>query len=169
MDKFWLRIIYIFSIVITLAIAFLILGPRPDGIEGMVDVSMLPLVNALLNSASTLLLIVALWLIKKKNIPAHKTAMLSAFGTSSLFLVTYMIYHWFKAGPKAYIGDYSTIYYFILLTHIILAIFIIPMALITLYRGWNMQVEKHKSIARITYPVWLYVSLTGVVIYLMLY
>ena len=71
MDKFWLRIIYIFSIVITLAITFLILGPRPDGIEGMVDVSMLPLVNALLNSASTLLLIVALWLIKKKNIPAE--------------------------------------------------------------------------------------------------
>ena len=169
MDRFWLRIIYIVSIVITLAVAFLILGPRPAGMEGMVDVSMLPLVNALLNSVSAFLLIVALWLIKKKNIPAHKRTMLSAFGTSTLFLVTYVIYHWFKAGPKTYMGDYITFYYFILFTHIVLAIFIIPMALITLYRGWNMQVKKHKRIARVTYPLWLYVSLTGVVIYLMLY
>lgn len=169
MDKFWLRIIYIISIVITLAIAFLILGPRPEGAEGKLDVSGLPFINAVLNSASTLLLIIALWLIKKKNIPAHKTAMLSAFGTSSLFLVTYVIYHWFKAGPKAYIGDYTMIYYFVLITHIVLAIFIIPMALITLYRGWNMQVVEHRRIAKITYPIWLYVSATGVFIYLMLY
>ena len=169
MDKFWLRIIYIISIVITLAIAFLILGPRPEGIEGKLDVSGLPFINAVLNSASTLLLIIALWLIKKKNIPAHKIAMLSAFGTSSLFLVTYVIYHWFKAGPKAYIGDYTMIYYFILITHIVLAVFIIPMALITLYRGWNMQVIEHRRIAKITYPIWLYVSATGVFIYLMLY
>ena len=95
--------------------------------------------------------------------------MLCAFGTSSLFLVTYVIYHWFKAGPKPYLGAYDMVYYFILITHIILAVCIIPLALITLYRGWNMQVEKHRWIARITYPIWLYVSLTGVVIYMMLY
>ncbi len=169
MDKFWLRIIYIFSIVITLAIAFLILGPRPDGMEGMLDVSALPRVNALLNTTSTLLLLLALWFIKRKEIQKHKITMLCAFGTSSLFLVTYVIYHWFKAGPKAYAGDFTTIYYFILLTHIVLAVFIIPMALITLYWGWNMQKTKHRRIAKITYPVWLYVSITGVVIYLMLY
>ena len=169
MDSLWLRIIYIFSIVITLAIAFLILGPRPDGMEGVLDVSALPQVNALLNTTSTLLLLLALWLIKQNDIFRHKLAMLSAFGTSALFLISYVIYHWFKAGPKVYVGDYTTIYYFILLTHIVLAVFIIPMALITLYWGWNMQKTKHRRIAKITYPVWLYVSITGVMIYLMLY
>ena len=168
-DKFWLRIICIISFVITLAVAFFILGPRPDGMEGMLDVSILPHVNALLNSACTILLLVALWFIKRKEIERHKKSMLAAFGFSMLFLVSYVIYHWFKAGPKLYIGDFSSIYYFILLTHIVLAMVIIPLALITLYRGWNMQVGKHKRIARITYPIWLYVSITGVAIYLMLY
>ena len=168
-EKFWLRIIYIISLVITLAIAFLILGPRPDGMEGMLDVSALPHVNALLNATSTLLLVLALWFIKRKEIQKHKMTMLCAFGTVSLFLVSYLIYHWFKAGPKPYLGEYEIVYYFILITHIILAVFIVPLALITLYRGWNMQVEKHRRIARVTYPIWLYVSITGVVIYLMLY
>ena len=168
-DSFWLRIIYILSIIIILSVAFLILGPRPAVLEGVLDVSRLPLINAVLNSVSTVLLIIALWLIKKKKVSAHKIAMLTAFGTSAMFLVTYVIYHWFKAGPKAYEGNYAQIYYFILSSHIILAIFIIPMALITLYRGWNMQVYKHRKIAKITYPIWLYVSITGVTIYLMLY
>ena len=164
-----MRIINIVSIVITMAVAFLILGPRPDGMEGMLDVSVLPHVNALLNSICTILLLAALWFIKRREIEKHKKSMLAAFGFSALFLVSYVIYHWFKAGPKLYIGDYSSIYYFILLTHIALAMVIIPLALITLYRGWNMQLGKHKKIARITYPIWLYVSATGVLIYLMLY
>ena len=168
-DLFWLRIIYIVSIVISLAVGFLILGPRPEGMEGMLDVSVLPHLNALLNSTCTVLLLAALWFIKRKEIDRHKKTMLTAFGFSTLFLVSYVIYHWFKAGPKMYVGDFSSIYYFILLTHIVLAMLIIPLALITLYRGWNMQVKKHKKIARITYPIWLYVSVTGVVIYLMLY
>ena len=168
-DPFWLRIIYIVSAVISLAVAFLILGPRPDGVEGILDVSALPHLNAILNSACTIMLLIALWFIKRKQIGRHKVAMLIAFGFSTLFLVSYIIYHWFKAGPKLYIGDLTSLYYFILLTHIVLAMVIIPLALITLYRGWFMQVEKHKKIARITYPIWLYVSVTGVVIYLMLY
>ena len=168
-EKFWMRIIYIISIVITLAVAFLILGPRPEGMEGKMDVSALPHLNAFLNCISTVLLLLALWLIKNKNIEMHKKAMLTAFGTSALFLVSYVIYHWFKSGPKAYLGEFTYFYFPILISHIILAIFIIPLALITLYRGWNMQVAKHKKIARVTYPIWLYVSATGVVIYLMLY
>ena len=168
-DKFWLRIIYIVSIVIILAVAFLILGPRPDGMEGILDVSVLPHVNALLNSICTILLLAALWFIKRKEIERHKMSMLTAFGFSTLFLVSYVIYHWFKAGPKLYVGDFSSIYYFILLTHIALAMVILPLALITLYRGWKMQLGKHKKIAKITYPIWLYVSITGVAIYLMLY
>jgi len=95
--------------------------------------------------------------------------MLTAFGASSLFLVSYVIYHWFKSGPKLYTGEFTTIYYFILLTHIVLAIIIIPMALFTLYRGWSNQLNKHRKIARITLPIWLYVSISGVIIYLMLY
>ena len=168
-EKFWLRIIYIISLVITLAIAFLILGPRPEGMEGMLDVSALPFINALLNTTSALLLLLALWFIKHKEIQKHKITMLCAFGSSSLFLISYVIYHWFKAGPKPYLGDYVSIYYFILISHIILAVFIIPLALITLYWGWNMKVKKHRRIARVTYPIWLYVSVTGVAIYLMLY
>ena len=168
-ESFWLRIIYIVTSVISLALAFLILGPRPDGLEGMLDVSALPMVNATLNSISTLLLMYALVLIKQKKIDAHKKTMLSAFGTSTLFLVTYVIYHWFKAGPKLYLGEWITFYYTILLSHIILAIIVMPLALIALYRGWNNQITKHRKIVRFTYPVWLYVSITGVIIYGMLY
>ena len=168
-ESFWLRIIYIVTSVISLALAFLILGPRPDGLEGMLDVSALPMVNATLNSITTLLLMYALVLIKQKKIDAHKKVMLSAFGTSTLFLVTYVIYHWFKAGPKLYIGEWTTFYYSILLSHIILAIIVMPLALIALYRGWNKQITKHRKIVKFAYPVWLYVSITGVMIYGMLY
>ena len=168
-DSFWLRIIYIISIVISLAVAFLILGPRPEGLDGMLDVSILPLVNAILNSITTLLLIYAFVLIKQKDINGHKKIMLSAFGTSTLFLISYVIYHWFKAGPKLYIGDWPTFYYAILFSHIILAMIVIPLALISLYRGWNNQINKHRRIVKFAYPVWLYVSITGVMIYGMLY
>jgi putative membrane protein len=95
--------------------------------------------------------------------------MLIAFATSGAFLVSYIIYHWFKAGPKQYVGAYNEIYLFILLTHIVLASIIIPLALITLYRGWTDNLPKHRKIAKITFPLWLYVSITGVVIYYMLY
>ena len=168
-DKFWLRIIFILSAIISLAVAFLILGPRPAGTEGALDVSALPIVNSILNSITTILLILAFIAIKNKNIGLHKKLNLSAFTTSSMFLVTYVIYHWFKAGPKIYVGEFTTIYYTILISHILLAIIILPMALITLYRGWRNQIEKHRKIAKITFPLWLYVSVTGVIIYFMLY
>ena len=165
-----LKIIYIISIVISLAVAFLILGPRPSGISNYtVDVSILPLINASLNFLTSILLIVALIFIKNKKIVLHQNTMLCAFGTSSLFLISYIIYHWFKSGPKEYTGSFVNFYYIILLTHILLAMIIIPLALITLYRGWNSQIDKHRKIARITFPVWMYVSVTGVTIYLMLY
>ena len=168
-DKFWLRIIYILSTVISLAVAFLILGPRPEGMEGMIDVSGLPLVNSVLNTITTVLLICAFIAVKKRNIELHKKLNLAAFGTSAMFLVTYVIYHWFKAGPKSYEGEFTTIYFIILISHIVLAAIILPMALITLYRGWQNQIQQHRKIAKITFPLWLYVSVTGVIIYLMLY
>ena len=168
-DSFWLKIIYIVSLIISAAVAFLILGPRPEGIEDSLDVSGLPLVNATLNGITTILLIYGYLLIRKKQRQRHKNVMLSAFGTSGAFLVSYVIYHWFKAGPKQYTGEFTEIYLFILLTHIFLAAIIIPLALITLYRGWTDNIGKHRKIAKITLPLWLYVSVTGVLIYWMLY
>ena len=169
-DSFWLRIIYVVSIVVSLAVTFLILGPRPEALNVYsVDVSYLPMVNALLNSITTILLLLGLYFIKNKKTLYHQNTMLTAFGASLMFLVSYIIYHWFKAGPKEYLGGYDMIYYFILITHIFLAMIIIPLSLITLYRGWNSQIRKHRKIAKITFPIWLYVSVTGIIIYVMLY
>jgi len=95
--------------------------------------------------------------------------MLTAFGTSALFLVTYVVYHWFKSGPSQYNGEWQMFYFFILFSHIILAAIILPLAMVTLYRGWTMNVDKHRKIAKITLPIWLYVSVTGVLVYVMLY
>ena len=168
-DSFWIRIIYIVSIIISAAVAFLILGPRPEGIEGSIDVTTLPLVNATLNTITTILLIYGYILIRQKKRQLHKNVMLTAFGTSGACLVSYVIYHWFKSGPKEYLGNYSELYFFILITHIVLAAIIIPLALLTLYRGWSENLPKHRRIAKITLPIWLYVSVTGVIIYMMLY
>ena len=167
-ESFWLRIIYILSAVLSLAIAFLILGPRPEGIEGAIDVSSLPLVNALLNLTTTILLIIGYVLIRLKKREMHRSVMLTAFFSSALFLVSYVIYHWFKSGPKAYTGDWVSVYYPVLISHIILAAAILPLAMVTLYRGWVVQIQQHKKIANITYPIWMYVSITGIIIYLML-
>ncbi|MFL3051822.1 MAG: DUF420 domain-containing protein [Candidatus Neomarinimicrobiota bacterium] len=168
-DSFWIKIIYIVSIIISGAVAFLILGPRPEGVNGSLDVTALPKVNASINAITTLLLILGYFLIIKRKRRLHKNVMLSSFAMSAAFLVSYIIYHWFKSGPKSYNGDFSTLYYFILITHIILAAAIIPLALLTLYRGWTDNLRLHKKIAKITLPLWLYVSVTGVTIYLMLY
>ena len=168
-NSFLTKIIYILSAVISLTVVFLILGPRPEGIKGTLDVSILPLVNAALNGTTTILLILGFILIKQKKREQHRSVMLSAFGMSCLFLVTYVIYHWFKSGPKLYMGDFTTLYYFILITHILLAVIIIPLALFTLFRGWTSELKQHRKIAKITLPIWLYVSISGVIIYLMLY
>ena len=168
-DNFWLRIIYIVSLIVSAAVAFLILAPRPEGIEGTLDVSGLPKVNATLNGLTGILLLYGYVLIIQKKRQAHKNVMLLSFACSTAFLMSYIIYHWFKSGPKEYTGDMQTFYYFVLITHIILAAIIIPLALITLYRGWNDHIGKHRKIAKITLPIWLSVSITGVMINYMLY
>ncbi len=168
-DRFWTRIIAIVSVVVSAAVAFLILGPRPEGLGGQLDVSGLPTVNATLNSVTTTLLIAGLLAIRRERIELHRGCMLSAFGCSIAFLVTYVIYHWFKAGPARYSGEWVTTYRVILVSHILLAPLVIPLSLLTLYRGWTDQRERHRRIARVTLPLWLVVSVTGVVIYAMLY
>lgn len=168
-DGFWLRLIYIVSAVLAAAVAFLILGPRPAGMEGALDVSALPLVNASLNGTCAVLLVAAVIAVKRGAIRWHKRLMLSAFTVSAAFLVSYVIYHWFKAGPKPYTGGLRGLYLTILISHVVLAAVALPMQLITLYRGWREQLDRHRRIARVTFPLWLYVSVTGVVIYFMLY
>jgi len=168
-NSFFVRVIYIVSAVICAAVAFLIYGPRPDALHGQLDVSFLPTVNATLNGTATVLLVVALWFVRRGDIRNHKRAMMTAFGVSAAFLVTYVIYHWFKEGPRPYTGAYRGLYLSILASHIVLAIAVLPLSLFSLYRGWYMQVAKHKRIVRWAFPIWLYVSVTGVAIYFFLY
>ena len=130
----------------------------------------LPALNATLNSLSAVLLLAGYRNIRRKNIAAHRACMVSAFGVSTLFLISYLVYH-YHVGSVPFTGQgwIRPVYFTILITHLILAATILPLALITLYRAGREQFDKHRRIARWTLPVWLYVSVTGVVIYLMLY
>ena len=136
----------------------------------MAWVQSLPTVNATLNTLATILLIAGYLLIKRGREQAHKWTMLSAFGVSVAFLVCYLVYHYY-AGHVVFTGPEPvlTIYRLILLTHVVLAAAVPVLALRTIYLGLKDQREKHIRWARWTFPIWLYVSVTGVVIYLMLY
>lgn len=136
----------------------------------MISVSQLPTVNAALNSLSAAFLILGFLFIKSKNIKAHKACMLAAFTSSSLFLISYLVYH-YQVGSVPFKGQGAirTLYFSILLTHTILAVVVVPMALITLSRALKQRFAAHRRIARWTFPIWLYVSVTGVVVYWMLY
>jgi uncharacterized membrane protein YozB (DUF420 family) len=133
-------------------------------------VSDLPAVNATLNSLSTVLLVAGYRNIRRRNIPAHRLCMLLAFATSTLFLISYLTYH-YHVGSVPFTGQgwIRPVYFTILITHVTLAATILPLALVTLYRAWRERFDKHRRIARWTLPIWLYVSVTGVVVYVMLY
>jgi len=130
----------------------------------------LPLVNACLNGASTVLLSLGYIFIRQQKQIAHRNCMVSAFITSSLFLVSYLTYHSF-AGRTTFVNPqwFRPIYLLILLTHTILAVVIVPLVLVTLSKALRRNWEGHKKVARWTWPIWMYVSVTGVVIYLLLY
>ena len=136
----------------------------------MLEISHLPTVNATLNTISCMLLITGYVLIRQRKITAHKNCMLAAFGVSVLFLISYVIYH-ANAGSKPFTkhGWIRPVYFTILISHIILAFVIVPLALRTLYLAWRERFDAHRRVAKITFPIWLYVSVTGVLIYLMLY
>jgi uncharacterized membrane protein YozB (DUF420 family) len=126
--------------------------------------------NATLNATSALLLIAGYVCIRTRRIRAHKTLMLTAFATSTAFLISYVIYH-IRVGNVLFQGHGAirSIYFTLLISHIILAVAILPLALITLSRALRDRFDAHRRIARLTLPLWLYVSVTGVVIYFMLY
>jgi uncharacterized membrane protein YozB (DUF420 family) len=131
----------------------------------------LPALNATLNATSGCLLALGFYFIKRRhNIEAHRACMIAAFVTSTLFLVSYLVYH-AHIGSKPFPGQgpIRLVYFTILITHVTLAVTIVPLALVTLRRGWIRDVERHRRIARWTWPLWMYVSVTGVVIYVMLY
>ena len=136
----------------------------------MLEISDLPLLNATLNALAGILLVSAYIMIRKGNIARHRALMLAAFSTSVLFLVSYVIYH-VNIGSRAFTGTgvIRVVYFVILITHVVLAIAIVPMAVVTLRRGLRRDDLRHKAIARWTFPIWLYVSVTGVVVYGMLY
>ena len=130
----------------------------------------LPAVNASLNAISGTLLVLAWLLIKQRRIEAHRKVMLAAFAASTLFLISYVTYH-ANAGSKPYHGTgwMRTLYFSILIPHILLAAAVVPLAIVTLRRGLARNDAQHRRIARITLPIWLFVSVTGVIVYLMLY
>ena len=133
-------------------------------------ISYLPSVDAALNAASALFLALGFFFIRRKNVQAHRACMLSAFATSTLFLACYLTYHYFH-GTTHFPGQglIRSIYFGMLASHTVLAALIVPLALTTLYRAWRKRFPQHKRIARWTLPVWLYVSVTGVIIYWVLY
>ena len=136
----------------------------------MLEISDLPLLNATLNALAGILLVSAYVMIRKGNVVRHRALMLAAFSTSVLFLVSYVIYH-VNIGSRAFTGTgiIRVVYFVILVTHVVLAIAVVPMAVVTLRRGLRRDDLRHKAIARWTFPIWLYVSVTGVVVYGMLY
>jgi putative membrane protein len=174
--------IVIVSVAIPLAVAFILLVPQAKIDLGFKTRS-LPLFHALLNSTTAILLLASLYFIRNKQIKAHKTANLIAVVLSSVFLISYVIYH--ASNPSTKFGDLNHdgvlseeeklragslryVYYFILTSHILLSAVIVPLVLFTLQRAFQEKFDKHRRLARITWPVWFYVAITGVVVYLMI-
>jgi uncharacterized membrane protein YozB (DUF420 family) len=136
----------------------------------VIQIADLPALNATLNATSAIFLTAGYLFIRRGRISLHKSCMLGALVASAAFLTSYVVYHWNTGSrPFAGVGAVRYVYFSILITHVSLAITILPLALITAARGLRAQYERHVKIARWTLPLWLYVSVTGVVIYLMLY
>ena len=136
----------------------------------MIDYTVLPAVNATLNAVSGVFLLVGYILIRRRQINAHRNAMLGAFVSSTLFLISYLVYH-AHAGSRPFTGQGALryVYFAILISHVTLAAVILPMAIATLSRGLRGRYSDHKRIAKWTFPTWMYVSVTGVIVYVMLY
>ena len=130
----------------------------------------LPTLNACLNAAAAAAIVTGVLAIRRRRIAVHRAAMLTAFGVSTAFLVSYVVYH-YQTGSRPFPGEgpLRTVYLTLLLTHTVLAVAVVPLVLVTLYRALTRQFTRHVRVARWTFPIWLYVSVTGVVVYWMLY
>lgn len=136
----------------------------------MITLQDLPAVNATLNAISGVLLLIAYALIRTRRIEPHRRVMIAAFVTSSLFLISYLVYH-AQVGSVRFTrhGFVRPLYFTILVTHVVLAAVVLPLAIVTLSRGLKARYVQHRRIARWTFPIWLYVSVTGVLVYVLLY
>jgi uncharacterized membrane protein YozB (DUF420 family) len=137
----------------------------------MLEAHDLPAVNAVLNATAATLLLTGFVAIRRKKVALHKACMIAAFATSTLFLVSYLAHKILIHGhtPFPGVGTARAVYFTILVSHTLLAVTTLPLAIVTLRRGLRGEIEKHRRLARITWPIWLYVSVTGVVIWWMLY
>ncbi|WP_026897066.1 DUF420 domain-containing protein [Daejeonella oryzae] len=171
-DKLIFRLIVAVSIVVFAVVLILqsnILNIFPDKAAIPNWVFFLPKLNAIINGTCSILLLISLYFIKRKNINAHKKINILTFILSSLFLVSYIIFH--ATGIKTSYGGEGAMkvfYYFILITHIILAAAVLPLVLFSFQKGLQMQVEKHRKLVRWSFPIWLYVTITGVIVYVMI-
>ena len=164
-NKKYNKWIWILSILIPIVVAILF-GIKIPGVERL---GFLPPIYATINGLTAIILIAAVIQIKKRNRKTHERLMKTAIVFSVLFLLLYITYHMTSDSTK-YEGDgmIRYIYYFVLITHIVLSIIVIPFVLVTFVRGLTGQFEKHKKIAKITFPLWLYVAISGVIVYAMI-
>jgi putative membrane protein len=182
-NNLYLWIIGVLSVVVPVLVAVLFYVPKIGGFAGEFNASFLPHLNAVLNTSTSICLILGFIFIKRNLQKYHITAMLAAFALSSIFLVSYVAYHSqgletkfgdinhngvLEASESIQVGAIRYFYYFILLTHIILAVVVVPLVLLAIYFGATKQYIKHKGIVKWTFPVWLYVAITGVLVYLMI-
>lgn len=171
-DKFISKLIAGVSVFVLIVVVILqsnVINVFPDKTAIPAWVLLLPKVNAIINGTCSVLLLLSLSFIKKQDIENHKRTNILTFILSSLFLVSYIIFH--STGIKTTYGGTGiirSIYYFILITHIILAAVVLPLVLFSFQKGLQMQVLAHKKLVRWTYPIWLYVTVTGVIVYLMI-
>ena len=162
------KTIPVLSILIVLIVSYMIFNP-PANKHEIGYTGLLPHINAAINSITALILIVGYRLIKKGNKKGHKKSMISAFSLGTIFLILYIIYH--LNAPSTPFGGQGLVkylYYFILLTHITFAIIVAPLVLFALSFALNNQFEKHKRIVKFAFPIWLYVSITGVLVYILI-
>lgn len=158
----------VITLLVSALVAFMYLA-KDQKIDPGFDVSILPAFHATLNSGVSILLLLALYAIKNGKQELHKKLMLSATGFSAVFLLSYVLYHLSaETTPFGGEGFIKGVYYFILITHILLAAIVFPFILFTLYQAWMGQFGKHRKIARFTWPVWFYVAVTGVIVYFMI-
>lgn len=158
------KLIITLSLAIPLVVA-LLFGVKIDGY----DFSFLPRIYASINGVTAVLLLAALWAVKNRKLALHETLMKTCLGLSAAFLAMYVAYH-MTSESTTYggVGAIKYFYYFILITHILLSIAVVPMVLFTLSRALAGNFEKHRALARFTFPIWLYVAITGVIVYLMI-
>ena len=169
-DSIFVPIIISLSVIIPIAVAFLMLFPNVFHIASEnYDFSSLPFFHAVLNGSTAILIFTGFVLIKNKKTELHKATMLSAFSLSSIFLVSYVISK-ITNEPVLFGGEgmIRDIYFFILISHILLSIPVLPLALFSIYRAMTGEIEKHKSIVKWTFPIWMYVAITGVLVYLLM-